>query len=202
MALKAGYKGIKKSVLETLMSLAGSVVIKSVGDGLTLSEAGELSADVNDVGNGLTLSESGEASVDIDTSTMEFKDGKLAAKITSGYAQDILWGSDTITYPPTKPATIDLSHAYDDYDMLFIITGFTSTDVYDYQSWTLLTSELAQAAVDPTSDTEKIIPLPCNTGGSSGGQWVRVGNHGSTKESLALRYNGDVGIYKVVGVKF
>lgn len=183
MALKAGYKGVKKSVLDSLLSLLGSVVIKDVGDGLTLDSSGELSAD-------------------IDNSTMEFKEGKLAAKITSGYTQDVLWGDDSITYPPTKPATIDLNHAYDDYDMLSIITGFVSTGVYCYQTWTLLTSELAQAAVDPASDTEKIIPLPCNTGGTGGGQWIRVGNHGSTKESLAFRYNGDVGIYKIVGIKF
>lgn len=65
MALKAGYKGIKKSVLESLMSLLGSKSIKSIGNGLSLSEAGELATD-------------------IDTDTMEYKDGKLASKATGG----------------------------------------------------------------------------------------------------------------------
>ena len=203
MALKAGYKGIKKSVLDSLLTLLGSVVIKEIGDGLTLDTDGELSADINDVGDGLTLSESGTASVDIDSNTMEFtEDGKLKSKVTSGYTQDILWGNDTITYPPTKPSTVDLSHAYDDYDMLIVVSGFTSTGVSCYQLWTLPTSELAQASVDPTADNDKIIPLPCNAGDSSGGQWIRVGNHGSTKEALSFRYNGDVGVYKIIGVKF
>lgn len=199
MALKAGYKGVKKSVLDSLLSLLGSVVIKDIGDGLALDSDGELSVDV---GDGLTFGLDGELSADIDTDTMEFKDGKLAAKITSGYTQDVLWGGDTITYPPTKPATVDLSHAYDDYDMLCIVTGFTTSNINCYQTWTVLTSELAQATVDPTSSIDKIVPLPCNTGVSGGGQWVRVGNHGSTKESIAFLYDGDVGVYKVIGIKF
>ena len=44
MALKAGYYGIKKALLEKLESLFDSVVIKSIGDGLDLSAAGELSS--------------------------------------------------------------------------------------------------------------------------------------------------------------
>lgn len=68
MALKAGYKGIKKSVLEKLLELTGSLSIKSIGNGLDLSDAGALAAD-------------------IDTDTMEFKDGKLAAKaVTVDYS--------------------------------------------------------------------------------------------------------------------
>lgn len=85
MALKAGYKGVKKSVLDSLLTLLGSVVIKEIGDGLTLDSDGELFADINDVGDGLTLSESGTASVDIDTDTMEFTEtGKLACKNSGG----------------------------------------------------------------------------------------------------------------------
>ena len=43
MALKAGYYGVKKAILGTINSLAGALVIKSLGEGLELSDAGELS---------------------------------------------------------------------------------------------------------------------------------------------------------------
>ena len=49
MSLKAGYKGIKNSLaigMSTFMQkFANALVIKSIGSGLTLSEAGQLSAD-------------------------------------------------------------------------------------------------------------------------------------------------------------
>lgn len=80
MALKAGYKGIKKSVLEQLMSLFGSVAIKEIGDGLALSDEGELEVSI---GDGLTTSADGEIEVDIDTNTMQFVDGKISAKATA-----------------------------------------------------------------------------------------------------------------------
>lgn len=45
MALKAGYNGVKKSILDKLLALAGSVIIKSIGDGLDYDETtGELSS--------------------------------------------------------------------------------------------------------------------------------------------------------------
>ena len=47
MALKAGYYGIKKVLIDKINSLAGAVVIKSIGDGLDLSETGELSSTVS-----------------------------------------------------------------------------------------------------------------------------------------------------------
>lgn len=56
MALRAGYYGLKNSVKKTLEKLAadmvGAKIIKSVGAGLTLSDAGELSS------NGLIISTS------------------------------------------------------------------------------------------------------------------------------------------------
>lgn len=64
MALRAGYVGVKKSLLGVINSLAGAKVVKSIGDGLKLTAAGKLSADIN-------------------TETMEFKSGKLSAKATS-----------------------------------------------------------------------------------------------------------------------
>ena len=63
MALRAGYYGIKKNVLDVISKLSGAKVIKTIGDGLKLTTAGKLSCD-------------------IDAETMEFKNGKLAAKST------------------------------------------------------------------------------------------------------------------------
>lgn len=43
MALRAGYYGIKNALLKKLEALTNAVVIKSIGEGLDLSAAGELS---------------------------------------------------------------------------------------------------------------------------------------------------------------
>ena len=43
MALRAGYYGIKNALLKKLEGLTNAVVIKSIGEGLDLSAAGELS---------------------------------------------------------------------------------------------------------------------------------------------------------------
>ena len=43
MALKAGYYGVKKNVLDELEKLDGAKIIKSVGAGLNFSDAGQLS---------------------------------------------------------------------------------------------------------------------------------------------------------------
>lgn len=45
MALKAGYIGIKKSMLGLINNLSGAKVIKTIGDGLVLSDDGTLSTD-------------------------------------------------------------------------------------------------------------------------------------------------------------
>lgn len=100
MALKAGYKGVKKSVLESLVSLLGSKVIKSVGDGLSLSEEGALATN-------------------IDTDTMEYKDHKLAAKlpvIPSGYEVELLFDAEG-----TPTTSITLSESLDDYDAVMLV---------------------------------------------------------------------------------
>lgn len=68
MALRAGYYGLKNTVKKKLEKLAadtaGMKIIKTIGNGLKLTSAGTLSAD-------------------IDTDTMEFKSGKLASKATA-----------------------------------------------------------------------------------------------------------------------
>ena len=77
MALKAGYKGVKNSLVSFIESLVGSKVIKSIGDGLSLSDAGELELDIGDgleidasdelvvkIGSGLAFDENGAIEVD------------------------------------------------------------------------------------------------------------------------------------------
>ena len=69
MALKAGYIGVKKSMLGLINSISSAKIIKTIGNGLKLTSAGTLSAD-------------------IDTNTLEFKNGKLAAK-SKGIVYDV-----------------------------------------------------------------------------------------------------------------
>lgn len=61
MALRAGYIGIKKNIVGIINSLAGSKIIKTIGDGLNLTAAGKLNCV-------------------IDPDTMEIKAGKLSSK--------------------------------------------------------------------------------------------------------------------------
>lgn len=42
MALKAGYQGVKKALLDAVKNLSGALVIKSLGDGFNLTNAGKL----------------------------------------------------------------------------------------------------------------------------------------------------------------
>ena len=107
MALKAGYKGIKKSVLDALMVLKGSKIIKSIGNGLSLSDAGALAAD-------------------IDTETMEFKEGKLAAKIPTGATVK----SITYTGDGTTTSTIDFSAEDELPQQILGIFGESSSGYY------------------------------------------------------------------------
>lgn len=108
MALRSGYYGLKNSVKRTLEKLAsdmsGAKIIKTIGDGLSLSAQGALAAN-------------------IDTDTMEFKDHKLAAKIPviNTYSKDTLYTSDV--YADAIPFTFPEGSDLDDYDQIMIIYG-------------------------------------------------------------------------------
>ena len=101
MALRAGYYGVKKSVLAALSNLSGAKIIKSIGDGLKLTSAGKLSCD-------------------IDTNTMEFKSGKLASK--GGGKYDLLAGSET--WPGDLINNVDVSEVIDNYDIIVASCSF------------------------------------------------------------------------------
>lgn len=103
MALKAGYKGVKKSFMDKLTTLLSAKVIKSIGNGLSLSEQGALAAE-------------------IDTETMEFKTGKLAAKIPEVPPSfDIELVYDAVTNPVTDNTSYNFVEDIDDYDAVAVV---------------------------------------------------------------------------------
>ena len=110
MALRSGYYGLKNSVKRSLEKLAsdmsGAKIIKTIGDGLSLSDQGSLAAS-------------------IDTDTMEFKDHKLAAKIPSAFDMDLLAGNETYS-GVASISDIDISSVIDDYDFLYVIAGWVT----------------------------------------------------------------------------
>ena len=125
MALKAGYVGIKKNILDSLMTLLGSKVIKTIGNGLTLSEVGALSTD-------------------IDTDTMEYKNGKLACIATGGvdYSESevntgLKWTDGRDIYMKSGSLTSGITMN----DLNTILTGVVADVIIDYKgsekwSWT------------------------------------------------------------------
>ena len=92
MALKAGYVGVKKSMLGLINKLAASKLIKTIGDGLTLTAAGTLKAS-------------------IDTETMEFKSGKLASK--GGSKFEVIFSTES-----ASGETIEVSEDVTNYKLL------------------------------------------------------------------------------------
>lgn len=177
MALRSGYYGLKNSVKRRLEKLAsdmsGAKIIKTIGDGLSLSDQGALAAN-------------------IDTDTMEFKDHKLAAKVSSAFEMDLLSGSDTYD-PAASTADIDLSEVIDDYDMLYVICGWLTgtggcvtawinVDILKQLTGTTTTGDHWLIGVNPHAD-----------------QWLRIGY-----DSGVLKQFGSsaVGIINVYGIKF
>lgn len=183
MALRAGYYGIKKSVLAAISNLSGAKIIKSIGDGLKLTSAGKLSCD-------------------IDTDTMEFKSGKLSAK--GGSAKDLLYGNETITHPPTQTTSIQLSEDFTNYDMLLVVGGFTSSGIKAIENWIVDAQDLAGFETAISNANGKIYVFPFNAGITGGGQWVRMGidPEDATHKTLTFIFNGEVGIYKIYGIKY
>lgn len=76
MALKAGYIGIKKSMLGLINSLASAKLIKSFGDGLNLTNAGKLNL------TAATAQKMGGFKVG---SGLSMTDGRLDCTVTGGY---------------------------------------------------------------------------------------------------------------------
>lgn len=183
MALRAGYYGVKKSVLAAISNLSGAKIIKSIGDGLKLTSAGKLSCD-------------------IDSDTLEFKSGKLSVK--GGFTKDLLYGNEVITFPPAQSTSIQLSEAFTDYDLLLVVGGFVSSNVKCVENWIADAQDLAGFETAISNANGKIYVFPINAGATGGGQWVRMGINpeDATHKTLTFLFNGEVGIYKIYGIKY
>ena len=152
MALKAGYYGVKKSVLAFVNSLTNAKIIKSIGDGLAFSDAGALSAD-------------------IDNATMEFKNGKIAAKAVAvdySTTEQLLpekWLNGESLYrkvftfdaTETIPANgaVLITEGYSDIDM--IISGQSFGAVESSPVLTSIQSGGIKLYADPSTDSDGVI---------------------------------------------
>ena len=103
MALKAGYYGVKKAILGTINSLAGALVIKSLGDGLELSESGELSC---------TATGGVDYSTDEQDTGLKWTDGRTV------YQKTINFGS------LPNASTKKVSHGITNIDVGWIFEGY------------------------------------------------------------------------------
>ena len=101
MALKAGYHGIKKSLLDKLLQMSGALIIKSLGTALSLSDAGELRV--------RNASDSHSGVVQPDGVTTFIEDGLLKA-VGSGGVKTFKYtgegGSSTVIELPETPTDI------------------------------------------------------------------------------------------------
>lgn len=181
MALKAGYKGIKKSFADKLATLLSAKVIKSIGNGLSLSEQGALAAE-------------------IDTETMEFKTGKLAAKlptISPPVDMELLYGSST--YDPVASVNdIDLSSVIDEYDLLVFVFGWTSASTPGGCETGIIPVDLLKKLVytEPFTTSSPHYVFGVNPHAD---QWLRVAYNNGT---IKLISSGAVGVINIYGIKF
>lgn len=109
-----------------------------------------------------------------------------------------LYGSEQISYPAIQTADITLSDSFDNYDEIEVVCGWTADNVLGYRSFTTPSEMLSQTTANSDSDTGKMFLCGVN---SKETQWVRI-SKGSSNNALHCRYNGSVGIYKIVGIKY
>lgn len=116
MALKAGYIGIKKSMLGLINSLASAKLIKSFGDGLNLTQAGKLNM------TAATASKIGGVKVG---EGLSINEGVLSTN-SQGLTIDVLYDNENTSIPDA----IELVHPYTDYK--FIVFGCYETENLTY----------------------------------------------------------------------
>lgn len=170
MALRAGYYGLKNSVKKTLEKLAidmvGAKIIKSVGAGLSLSDAGALTADIKSVGAGLDLSEAGALTSDIKTigeGLSLSEEGELSAtssgggpnysgteqKVGSWFGADLYEKTISVGQMPNN-TTKEVQHSISNLDKVVYISG-VAIDGYNHASrqlQCLYTGAMADWSVD------------------------------------------------------
>lgn len=118
----------------------------------------------------------------------------------SKYKRDLLYGSETITYPAAQLSDYTLAHDVKDYDEIVIVAGWTQDAVYCIEEWRIQADILATLST-AADDKGKQFVFPNNAGISGGGQWMRI-SMGDADNKIHCRYNGYVGIYQVYGIKF
>ena len=114
MALKAGYKGIKKSLLSLIK------FITSIGDGLVF-DAGELSANL---GEGLEFD----------------SDGKIKVSESSSVTKDNIFTGDFNVFSATTYTEITFTEDITDYDYL-IFRGYGLTNTGDKELFNAVIAE-------------------------------------------------------------
>lgn len=114
MALKAGYNGIKKNVLDKLLQMSGALIIKSLGTALSLSDAGELRV--------RNASDSHSGVVQPDGETTYIENGLLKAAAGGFSATRIYYNNDDPA-PYDTEASLDGDYKFSDFDVLVIGYG-------------------------------------------------------------------------------
>ena len=116
MALKAGYQGVKKSMIDALKSLSGMKVIKSFGDGLNLTSAGKLN---------LTAAASNKlGGIKVGTG-LSIDDGVLSADATGIEVKTLSYTGDG-----TSTSTIDFSNEDELPSVILGICGESANSYY------------------------------------------------------------------------
>lgn len=125
MALKAGYKGIKKSlaigIAAFIQKFSDALVIKSIGSGLDLSEDGELSASAQSV----------------DYSTTEFNTGKKWIDGSDIYGIVIVednpitsGGANQVKYTGINIASLNIKEVVDYTCLVGVYTGSAHVEYF------------------------------------------------------------------------
>ena len=172
MALKAGYIGIKKSMLGLINSLASAKLIKTIGDGLKLTKAGTIS-------------------VNIDSNTMEFVGGKLASK-AQGFTKSEL---AAVT---ERTVNMPLSDPVDDFDYIeIIIKNAAAADPYYAPVILFPVSELAN--IEYVSDSNGNPHILAETWANTG---FSIGYDSTNNAIRTWGYNGTIYIAAVNGIKY
>ena len=125
MALKAGYNGIKKSVLDKLLQMSGALIIKSLGTALSLSDAGELTVSA--------ASDTAPGIVQPDGETTFIEEGLLKAA-ASGFSAERIYYNNGSPAPYDTESSLDGSYKFSDFDVLVI--GFGQEGDGGISTWT------------------------------------------------------------------
>lgn len=184
MALRAGYYGLKKSVVRKLMDLSESLIIKRLGAALSLTSAGELRI------RNATNNQSGIVQPDGDTLVIE--NGLLQVR----EAGSVFLREELFTANARVTVAI-LNKNADDYDYLeILLRNDGSSDNQLSSSFIIPASRLAQIPYVSDSNVNPHLLLS---------YWGGIGfslGYNSTNNALHMwGFNNAVYLEKVYGIK-